>query len=508
MKKLAALLLAAILVVGTALPAYAEGETLTISVDELEVMSPEWVTTSLAVGGYSYTLVVNGETVDASAYPQAEGIPMEALANADHSSTWFDDEEMVDTGYFENDNLAVNTATGAIVLNGETVEGLTASYVDGYTFLPVEAINLMEGYSAVQNGSTIEVSTPNGAEMIKLAYSIMDAAGIGFSSKMEIEFILDNFDVSADNVEEGYFFGGMMTSPDCLLLAKLADGGDADAVKGAFESYRQRQHDTFSWYLSQNLPKVTNAKLTVKNGYVLLLIAEDSDAGLAVFNSAFPTGTYTVKQGDTMSQIALNFYGSYAYHPALTRANKDAFKATKGKLVPGMVLTLPEKLGKADRIEPAVAGAGETLYTVKRGDTLGKIAKAQYGVMAKYKDIFARNSDRLKSAGAIYEGQIIVLPAVKTITVTVIDKDWNVTEFTYETTAANLADVLKENKLVKGSEGPYGLYIETVNGITANWDVDQSWWSITRNGEEAQVGASSLPVNNGDTFELVYSIGG
>lgn len=495
MKKITAFLLAALLVVGIAVPASAE---------EGLLIAPNPISATI---GYAYTLIVNDDVVDTSAYPQAEGIPMEALAKADHSSTYFDEESKTDTGYFEGGNLEVNTETGAITLDGEPVEGMTGSCVDGHTFLPIVAINLLEGYAAKQEGTAITVTTPNGAPMVKLSYSILEAAGIGFNMKSELEPMLENFDVSADNIEEGYFFGGMMTSPDCLMIAKIAEGGDAEAVKGAFEAYRQRQHDTFSWYLSQNLPKVENAKLVVKNGYVMLLIAPDSDAGLKVFNAAFPTDTYTVQKGDTMGFIALNFYGSNGYHRALTRANAEAFKATRGKLVPGMVLTLPEKLGKATRMEPAVAGEGETLYTVKLGDTLGKIAKAQYGTMAKYRDIFNRNSDRLKNAATIYEGQIIVLPAVKTVTVTVIDKDWNVNSFTYETTASNLADVLKDNKLVKGTEGPYGLYIETVNGITASWDVDQSWWQINRNGEEAQVGASSLPVNNGDEFELVYMIG-
>ena len=55
--------------------------------------------------------------------------------------------------------------------------------------------------------------------------------------------------------------------------------------------------------------------------------------------------------------------------------------------------------------------SGETLYTVKVGDTLGAIAKATYGDVMKYKTIFERNADRLVNANTIYEGQVIVLPA-------------------------------------------------------------------------------------------------
>lgn len=121
--------------------------------------------------------------------------------------------------------------------------------------------------------------------------------------------------------------------------------------------------------------------------------------------------TYTVQKYDTMGQIALNFYGSYGYHNALYKANAAAFKATGGVLKPGMTLTLPDTLGSAARLSAPAAAEGETLYTVKAGDTLGAIAKTYYGDVMKYKDIFERNSDRLKNANTIYEGQVIILPA-------------------------------------------------------------------------------------------------
>lgn len=116
-------------------------------------------------------------------------------------------------------------------------------------------------------------------------------------------------------------------------------------------------------------------------------------------------GSYTVKKGDTYGTIALNNYGTYGVWKALYKANKGA------KLTAGVTLTLPEKLGKTAKIANPVAAQGETLYTVKAGDTLGTIAKAHYGSSQKYQAIFQRNTDRLKNANTIYEGQVIVLPA-------------------------------------------------------------------------------------------------
>lgn len=118
-------------------------------------------------------------------------------------------------------------------------------------------------------------------------------------------------------------------------------------------------------------------------------------------------GTYTVKKGDTWSSICTNFYGTNAQRYALMKANKNV------KLKEGAVITLPEKLGKDTLIPAPAAGAGEKLYTVKAGDTLGRIAAAEYGKVSEYKAIFERNADRLKNANTIYEGQVIVLPVKK-----------------------------------------------------------------------------------------------
>lgn len=58
--------------------------------------------------------------------------------------------------------------------------------------------------------------------------------------------------------------------------------------------------------------------------------------------------------------------------------------------------------------------AGETVYTVKKGDFLWKIAKELLGNGAKYKEIFARNSDIIKKAELIFPGQQLIIPAANT----------------------------------------------------------------------------------------------
>ncbi|MCP4219785.1 MAG: peptidoglycan-binding protein LysM [bacterium] len=49
-------------------------------------------------------------------------------------------------------------------------------------------------------------------------------------------------------------------------------------------------------------------------------------------------------------------------------------------------------------------------YTVQSGDTLGKIAKEQYGDARKYMKIFEANQPMLKNPDLIYPGQMLRIP--------------------------------------------------------------------------------------------------
>ncbi len=50
------------------------------------------------------------------------------------------------------------------------------------------------------------------------------------------------------------------------------------------------------------------------------------------------------------------------------------------------------------------------LYTVKKGDSLSKIAKAIYGDPMKYKEIFEANKPMLKNPDLIFPGQVLRIP--------------------------------------------------------------------------------------------------
>lgn len=94
----------------------------------------------------------------------------------------------------------------------------------------------------------------------------------------------------------------------------------------------------------------------------------------------------------------------------------------------------------------------------------------------------------------------------KTVTVLVTHKSGEEKVFTITTTAENLGDALVENDIVDGEDGQYGLYITAVDGEVADYSVDQSFWALSKGGEELFTGASSTPVSDGDVFELTYTV--
>ena len=95
----------------------------------------------------------------------------------------------------------------------------------------------------------------------------------------------------------------------------------------------------------------------------------------------------------------------------------------------------------------------------------------------------------------------------KTITVEVVHKDESTKEFIYQTDEDYLGEVLLTEGLIQGEEGPYGLYITTVDGEDAIYEADQSYWAFYQGEEYAVQGVDQTPIADGDEFSFVYTIG-
>ena len=78
-------------------------------------------------------------------------------------------------------------------------------------------------------------------------------------------------------------------------------------------------------------------------------------------------------------------------------------------------------------------------------------------------------------------------------------------KFTIHTDETTVGGALLENSLITGDEGEYGLYIKTVNGITADYDVDQSYWAFYVDGEYATSGVDSTNIAEESVYQLEYT---
>ena len=78
-----------------------------------------------------------------------------------------------------------------------------------------------------------------------------------------------------------------------------------------------------------------------------------------------------------------------------------------------VILTLGNVDGVAsvtDNMTVLIPEPEAVFYEVKKGDTLGKIAKAHYGKASKYPVIFEANTPMLKNPDLIYPGQMLRIP--------------------------------------------------------------------------------------------------
>ncbi len=79
-------------------------------------------------------------------------------------------------------------------------------------------------------------------------------------------------------------------------------------------------------------------------------------------------------------------------------------------LTVGNVNGIAEVEDNIEVLEPLEEVVEANFYTVEKGDSLSKIAKAQYGDAMKYPLIFEANKPMLSDPSKIYPGQVLRIP--------------------------------------------------------------------------------------------------
>ena len=94
-----------------------------------------------------------------------------------------------------------------------------------------------------------------------------------------------------------------------------------------------------------------------------------------------------------------------------------------------------------------------------------------------------------------------------TFQVIVTDLEGKETTFEYTAAAASVGEALVAEGLIEAHEASFGLYIDTVNGIAADWDKDQTYWAFYINGEYATTGIGETAITADATYGLTLTKG-
>ncbi len=113
-----------------------------------------------------------------------------------------------------------------------------------------------------------------------------------------------------------------------------------------------------------------------------------------------------------------------------------------------------------------------------------------------------KGTETVEVTNEVGETEIVTIGA-KDVTLTVVDDKGESKAYELKTDALYLNEAMEEAGIVYEAEGTY---VNTINGIAADYDKDQSYWSFEVNGEYCNYGIFEQPVNDGDSFVIAYTI--
>lgn len=95
----------------------------------------------------------------------------------------------------------------------------------------------------------------------------------------------------------------------------------------------------------------------------------------------------------------------------------------------------------------------------------------------------------------------------KKITIEVVDDAGESAMYTVQTDAEYLRQAIEETEglVVEGEEGTFGLFVKTVNGVTADYDTNGAYWAFFVDGGYCNYGVDEQPIEDGQVYRIVYT---
>lgn len=116
--------------------------------------------------------------------------------------------------------------------------------------------------------------------------------------------------------------------------------------------------------------------------------------------------------------------------------------------------------------------------------------------------VVAQSEVSVEASTAVEEEATVLGEGNIKFALTVVDQDGNETDFQILTDKETVGEALLDVDLIAGDESEYGLYVKTVNGVTADYDKDKTYWAFYVNGEYANTGVDSTPVEDGAVYSF------
>ncbi len=89
-----------------------------------------------------------------------------------------------------------------------------------------------------------------------------------------------------------------------------------------------------------------------------------------------------------------------------------------------------------------------------------------------------------------------------TFPLTITDKEGTSIKIEVKTDKTTVGDALIELDLMDGEDSDFGMYVKSVNGITADYNTDGVYWAFYIDGEYATTGIDVTEITEGTAYEL------
>lgn len=101
----------------------------------------------------------------------------------------------------------------------------------------------------------------------------------------------------------------------------------------------------------------------------------------------------------------------------------------------------------------------------------------------------------------------IAVAESKKITIEVVDDAGESAMYMVQTDAEYLRQAMEETEglVIEGEEGIYGLFVSTVNGVTADYNTNGAYWAFYVDGKYCNYGVDEQPIEDGQVYRIVYT---